>query len=115
MATDRGHFGRFMGFSDFPPFEIVKIKVVLMISNFERFQQIQKQADSESYSSLCHVEPRNLPRSPYMGIPNLHQNKSEVSNIESENSQNVRLEDYNNISDGIIPHITTPSIKISLG
>ena len=37
-----------------------------MISNFERFHEIQKQADSESYSSLCHVEPRNLPRSPYL-------------------------------------------------
>ena len=37
-----------------------------MISNIKRFQKIQKQADSESYSSLCHVEPRNLPRSPYL-------------------------------------------------
>ena len=34
---------------------------------------------------------------------------SRVSNIESDNSQNVRLEDYNNISDGIFPHFTTPS------
>ena len=33
-----------------------------MISNFERFQEIQKQANSESYSSLSHVEPRNQPR-----------------------------------------------------
>ena len=40
---------------------------------------------------------------------------SRVSNIESDNSQNVGLEDYNNISDGIFPHFTTPSIKISLG
>ena len=40
---------------------------------------------------------------------------SQVSNIESDNSQNVGLEDYNNISDGIFPHFTTPSIKISLG
>jgi len=40
---------------------------------------------------------------------------SRVSNIESNNSQNVGLEDYNNISDGIFPHFTTPSIKISLG
>ena len=38
-----------------------------------------------------------------------------VSNIESDNSQNVGLEDYNNISDGIFPHFTTPSIKIGLG
>ena len=40
---------------------------------------------------------------------------SPVSNIGSDNSQNVGLEDYNNISDGIFPHFTTPSIKISLG
>ena len=40
---------------------------------------------------------------------------SQVSNIESDNSQNVGLEDYNNISDGIFPHFTTPSIKITLG
>ena len=40
---------------------------------------------------------------------------SRVSNIESDKSQNVGLEDYNNISDGIFPHFTTPSIKISLG
>ena len=38
-----------------------------------------------------------------------------VSNIESDNSRNVGLEDYNNISYGIFPHFTTPSIKISLG
>ena len=42
-------------------------------------------------------------------------NFSRVSNIESDNSQNVGLEDYNNISVGIFPHFTTPSIKISLG
>ena len=40
---------------------------------------------------------------------------SRVSNIESDNSQNVGLEDYSNISDGIFPHFTTPSIKINLG
>ena len=37
-----------------------------------------------------------------------------MSNIESNDSQNGGLEDYNN-SDGIFPHFTTPSIKISLG
>ena len=42
-------------------------------------------------------------------------NFSRVSNIESDNSQNVGLEDYNNISDRIFAHFTTPSIKISLG
>ncbi len=36
-----------------------------MSSNFERLHEIINQADSESYSSLCHVEPRNLPRSLY--------------------------------------------------
>ena len=46
---------------------------------------------------------------------NQDNNSSRVSNIESDNSQNVGLEDYNNISDGIFPHFTTPSIKISLG
>ena len=40
---------------------------------------------------------------------------SRVSNIESDSSQNVGLEDYNDISDGIFPNFTTPSIKISLG
>ena len=40
---------------------------------------------------------------------------SQVSNIESDNSQNVGLEDYNNIPVGSFPHFTTPSIKISLG
>ena len=28
-----------------------------MTPNFERFQKIQKQADSENYSSICHLEP----------------------------------------------------------
>ena len=35
---------------------------------------------------------------------------SRVSNIESDNSQNVGLEDYNNIFDRIFPCFTTPSI-----
>ena len=42
-------------------------------------------------------------------------NISRVSNIEFDNSQNVGLEDYNNTSDRIFPNFTTPSIKISLG
>ena len=33
-------------------------------------------------------------------------------NIESNNSQNGGLEDYNNISDGIFPHFTTPIIGV---
>ena len=33
-----------------------------------------------------------------------------ASNIESDNSQNFGLEDYNNISDEIFPHFTTSSI-----
>jgi hypothetical protein len=41
--------------------------------------------------------------------------KSRMSNIESNKSQNGGLEDYNNISDGIFPHFTTTSIKLSLG
>ena len=43
------------------------------------------------------------------------ENTSRMSNIESNNSQNGGLEGYNNISDGIFPHFTTPSIKITLG
>ena len=39
---------------------------------------------------------------------------SRTSNIESDNSQNGGLEDYNYISDGIFPHFTTPSIKNKL-
>ena len=42
-------------------------------------------------------------------------NISRVFNIESDNSQNVGLEDYNNIFDRIFPYFTTPSIKITLG
>ena len=42
-------------------------------------------------------------------------NNSRVSNIESDNSQNVGLDDYNNISDRIFPYFTTPSIMITLG
>ena len=40
---------------------------------------------------------------------------SRVSNIESDNSHNIGLEDYNNISVRIFPYFTTPSIKITLG
>jgi hypothetical protein len=40
---------------------------------------------------------------------------SRASNIESNDSQNLGLEDYNNISDGIFPNFTSPSIKITLG
>ena len=40
---------------------------------------------------------------------------SRVSNIESYNSENVGLEDYNNISEGIFPYFTTPSIKLPQG
>ena len=67
LATGRGHFGRSLGFSDFSkgsPLWNDENKSCL--NDFERFQEIQKQADSESYSSLCHVEPRNLSWSPYM-------------------------------------------------
>ena len=38
---------------------------------------------------------------------------SRVSNIESDKSQNVGLEDYNNISDRIFPHFTTPSTLVT--
>ena len=37
-----------------------------------------------------------------------------MSNIESDNSQNVGLEDYNNIFDRIFPYLTTPSIKCAV-
>ena len=47
-----------------------------------------------------------------MSVPDLN---SPVSNIESDNSQNIGLEDYNNISVGIFPYFPTPSIKITLG
>ena len=48
-------------------------------------------------------------------VPMVSPFMSRVSNIESDNSQNGGLEDYNNISDRIFSHFTTPSIKISLG
>ena len=44
----------------------------------------------------------------------IHIHNSRVSNIESDDSQNVGLEDYNNIFDRIFPNFTTPSIKITL-
>ena len=37
-----------------------------MSSNFERLQKIINQAYDENFSCLFHVEPRNLPRSPYL-------------------------------------------------
>ena len=46
---------------------------------------------------------------------NFSESISLLSNIESDNSQNFGLEDYNNISVGIFPCFTTPSIKITLG
>ena len=66
MAQVWGNFGRFLGVLVFqrPRFEIIKIKVVQMISNFERFQEIRKQANSDSYSSLTQVKTRNQPRCP---------------------------------------------------
>ena len=45
----------------------------------------------------------------------VNRHSSQLSNIESDNSQNVGLEDYSNISDGIFQYFTTPSIKITLG
>ena len=56
----------------------------------------------------------NIFRIPMERLGSFHDN-SRVSNIESDNSQNVGLEDYNNISDRIFPHFTTSSIKICLG
>ena len=38
-----------------------------MSSNFESFHEILKQANSENFSCLFHVEPRNLPRCPKPG------------------------------------------------
>ena len=38
-----------------------------------------------------------------------------MSNIESDNSQNVGLEDYNNIFDGIFPDFTTLESVIDVG
>ena len=48
-------------FSKGSPFETLKIKVVWMSSNFERFHEILNQANSENFSCLSHVEPKNLP------------------------------------------------------
>ena len=43
------------------------------------------------------------------------QDTSQMSSIESNDSQNGGLEDYRNNSDGIFPHFSIPSIKIELG
>ena len=56
-----------------------------------------------------------IPTIRIMQGPSVSANTSRVSNIESDNSQNVGLEDYNNIFDRIFPYFTTPSIKITLG
>ena len=61
-------------------------------------------------SQVSNIESDN---SQYVGLEDY--NNSRVSNIDSDNSQNVGLEDYNNISDGIFPNFTTSSLKISLG
>ena len=68
---------------------------------------------SKVYFFLLEVQP--LTWSPFWPILCRSVLLLAESNIESDNSQNVGLEDYNNISDGIFPHFTTPSIKISLG
>ena len=51
------------------------------------------------FANICAFKFREIQR----------KNMSRVSNIESDNSQNVGLEDYNNISVGIFPYFTTPS------
>ena len=47
-------------FSKCPPFDVMKIKVVQMSSNLESFYEILNQANTESFSYLSHVEPKNL-------------------------------------------------------
>ena len=41
----------------------------------------------------------------------IHEFISQVSKLESDNSQNVGLEGYNNISVGIFPYFATPLYK----
>ena len=53
--------------------------------------------------------------SPWRHVPSKDRIRSRTSNIESNNSRNGGLEGYNNIFEGIFPHFTNPSIKISLG
>ena len=66
LPVGRGHFGRFLGFSDFSkgfPFEIMKIKVVSMISNFERKS---KKKQILKVTALYAMWNPDLPRSPYL-------------------------------------------------
>ena len=42
----------------------------------------------------------------------LNDNISRMSNIESNNSKNGGLEDYNNISDGIFPYFTRYNVGL---
>ena len=55
--------GFYICFSNSRSFEKMKIKVVWMSSNFERFHEILNQANSENTSCLSHVELQNLPGS----------------------------------------------------
>ena len=65
--------------------------------------------------NICNLHAHLTFAVTYSPIHGLRTPNSRVSNIESDDSQNVGLEDYNNISDGMFPHFTTPSIEITLG
>ena len=95
LFLTRNHYKNFVGFGR-PLF-------LIRFYNFF-FQEIN---DVEILRAKRDVESSSAKSGSY--------NISRVSNIESDNSQNVGMEDYNNISDRIFPHFTTPSIKISLG
>ena len=53
------------------PHEAMKIKVVLMSSNFERLQKIINQAYAENFSCLFHVNPEICQDAPNQGQDDL--------------------------------------------
>ena len=60
-----------------------------MNSNFERFPEILNQANSENFSCLSHVEPKNLPRCPKPGAKCMNIWKLQVKNFKIKNLFNI--------------------------
>ena len=74
MKTAKNQFIVLAGFLDCSkgaPFENMKIKVVRMISNFERLHEILNQENSENFSFLSHVEPKFHQNAPNQGQDDL--------------------------------------------
>ena len=84
--------------------------------NFPKMCQIHPNFDVQFWNQFLIINSYSTHQNEW-NLPSLSlalfffNHNSRVSNIESDYSQNVGLEDYNTISDRIFPHFTTPSIK----